>query len=275
MNILKKNKFWIVIGGAIVVMISVYFIFANRYRIENSKQIMAIDNLLAQLNIYERKGSKTINKKWIETEKTKLEKIKEDQLLQIELLKERDHHIEKFFGADQEVDIKDVALWKNRYIRKANLLFNNLAERNILVNEGALPFKEWGGEIPAWDEIVVEQKKFWIAEELINIIQKEDLNISNIEGIKFRQDGFSSGIADSELYDTIPFTVKISIDIENILFLINELTKSKICFEIESVNIIGKLGKSRLLELSEKTVPILHDTVVNVIIKAYAVDFKT
>ncbi len=266
----KENKFWVVLGGAIVFMIIIYLLFVNPYRTGYSKKVEEIEGVLAQLEVHKRKGLKIINEKWIEAEKAKLKVIEKEQLKYKELLKERDYHIEKIFGAEDEGEIEDEALWKNTYVQRVNMLLDSLVRSNISASEGALPFKEWGDEIPARDKIAEEQKKFWITEELLNIIQKRKLRINNLESISFGQ-GFSPSNAHPELYDIIPFTIKLTMHTENILFLIDELLKSKICFEVEAFNINGRLDKLR----SSKSGGIPYGTRVNVIINAYTIDFKT
>ncbi len=271
---IRENKFWIVLGGAIIFMIILYLLFVNPYRVGHSKKVDEVEGVLAQLEVYERKGMKIINKEWIEAEKTKLRTIEKEQIKYKESLKERDYHIEKIFGEENEGEIKDEALWKNSYVQRVNLLRDNLVKSNISASGGALPFKEWGNEIPSRDKIAEEQKKFWITEELLNIIQKKELKIRNLESISFRQKDSSPSNTHPELYDVIPFAIKLSMNTENILFLIDELLKSKICFQIESFNINGRLNKLRSSGLAEKSDDVMYGTRVNVIIKAYAIDFK-
>ena len=271
---IRENRFWIVIGGAIGFMIILYLLFVNPYRVGNSKKIEEIEGVLAQLEVYKRKGLKIINEEWIETEKAKLKTIEKDQLKYKELLREKDYHIEKVFGAENGGEIKDEALWKSSYVQRVNLLRDKLMRSNISASGGALPFKEWGNEIPARDKIGEEQKKFWITEELFNILQKKELKISKLEYISFRQEDVSPGNTNPELYDIIPFTIKLSMDTESILFLIDELLKSKISFQIETFNINGRLNKLRSSGSLEKPDDIPYGNMVNVIINAYAIDFK-
>ena len=107
-------------------------------------------------------------------------------------------------------------------------------------------------EIPTWEEIDQEQKKFWITEELINILLKKELQANYLESINFEKEEEVSPNAHSELYDIIPFTLKVSMDVESLLFLINEISKSKICFEIKTINISGELYRLRSPERTEK-----------------------
>lgn len=277
MNIsdVSKNKFRLAIGGIIVLMMVLYFFFVYPYRTKSFKNIKGIEDALARLEIYKRKGLKIINEEWIEAEKVKLKTLEEEQLKYIELFKERNRHIEKIFSTANEGEIKDKALWKDHYIKRVNFVLGKLARSNIKVHSDALPFKEWGDEIPAWDIIGVEQKRFWIIEELLNILQKKQLKIRNLESISFAQGDFLPDNTQTEGYDIIPCTIKLDMHTENVLFLIDELTKSKIIFEVDYVNMSGRLNRLRLSGLPEEPKDFQSNTLVNVIIRVHIIDFKT
>ena len=78
MNIsdIKKNKFWIAIVGVMISVIVFYLFIVNPFRLKNIKKTETIENILARLERYERKGVKLRNAKWIKTEDDKLEAIK-------------------------------------------------------------------------------------------------------------------------------------------------------------------------------------------------------
>ena len=73
-------------------------------------------------------------------------------------------------------------------------------------------------KFPAWEEIVPEQKRFWITEELVNIILKKALKVDYLESINFETENAVSTNAYTELYDIIPFTIKIGMNVEGLLF---------------------------------------------------------
>ncbi len=254
----KKNKFWFIIGGAIVLMVVFYYFFTNSYRSDASKKEAGMERALSRLEVYKRKGVKIINAKWKPAEEVKLVKVKEKKLSKYKELSERDIHIEKIFSTGQGEEIEDVAIWKNMYTQRVNLLNDTLAKSNVPASEGALPFRDWGDGIPTWDEIVKEQKRYWIVEELLKIILKENLEIKSLGIVNFRQEGFYQNNASSEFYEFVPFTINVSMDIKRILFLLDALLQSKFPLEIEAVNINKK-----------------SDNAVDVVIDAFVIDFKT
>jgi hypothetical protein len=277
---IKKNKFWLSIGGVMISVIALYLFVVNPFRLKNIKRAETIENVLARLERYERKGAKLCNAKWIKAEEDKLVTIKEARREYEVFYKERDRHLEKVFTSVNGEEIKDEALWQNRYIKEANGLLDKIRNHNVALSENTLPFKEWKAAIPTWEDIVPEQKRFWIAEELINIILKKEMKVSYLEGINFGKEKAPHANVHVELFDIIPFSIKVRMNVEGLLFLINEFLKSKICFEIETINVSGELNRLRSPKGTEKSYQTVHinniqsPSMVDVVIEAYVVDFK-
>ncbi|MCP4252080.1 MAG: hypothetical protein GY775_01510 [Candidatus Scalindua sp.] len=280
---IKKNRFWVSIGGGVFFVIVIYFCVVSPFRLSNSEKMESLERLLARLERYEKKGHKIRNEKWIKAEEKKLETIKKVQQEYEFFYKERDRNLEKFFESGNGEEIKDEALWENRYIQGMNGLLGKIKKREIPLGKNALSLKQWKMEIPTWEEIVPEQKRFWITEELVKIILKDKLKVDYLEGISFERESVVSTNASTELYDIIPFTMKVSMDIESLLFLMNEILKSKLSFEIETVNIGGELNRLRMSKgagestrfgQSVKKRSPRSPSIVDVVIDAYALDFK-
>jgi len=277
---IKKNKFWISIGGVMISVIIFYLFVVNPFRLKNIKKAETIENVLARLESYERQGAKLHNANWIKAEEDKLEAVREARWEYEVFYKERDSHLEKAFASENGEEIKDEALWKNRYIQEVNELLGKIRNHNVALSENALPFKEWKVEIPTWEDIAPEQKRFWIIEELINIILKKELGIGYLESINFEKEKSPRVSAHAELFGIIPFSVKAGMNVGGLFFLINEFLKSKICFEIETINVSGELNRLRSSKgadkphLSIQIYNIQSPSMVDVVIEAYVVDFK-
>jgi hypothetical protein len=285
MNIsgIKKNKFWISIGIGMIFVIAFHFCVVSPFRSGKTEKMESLERLLTRLEINVKKGHKICNEKWIKAEEAKLEAIKKVQLEYELFYKEQDSHLEKIFASVNGEEIKDEALWENRYIQGINVLRDEIRKRGIPLGKNALPFKHWKAEIPAWKEIVPEQKRFWVTEELVNIILNEELKVEYLEGINFKMENAVSTNAYTELYDIIPFTIKVSMNVESLLFLINELLKSRLSFEIKTINIGGELSRFRVPEEVGKSFRsgqpvqkrrIRSPSIVDVVIDAYVLDFK-
>jgi hypothetical protein len=239
----------------------------------------SLERLLTRLERFEKKGYKIRNEKWIRAEEAKLEAITEIQHEFKLFYKEQDSHLEKIFASVSGGEVKDEALWENRYIQGVNVLMNKINKREIPLGKNALPFKQWNAEIPTWEEIIPEQKKFWITEELVNIILKEGLKVDYLEGINFEMENAVSTNANTELYDIIPFTIQVSMNVESLLFLMNELLKSKLSFGIKTINIGGELNRFRVEKSfqfgrSVRKKRFQSPSIVDVVIDAYILDFK-
>jgi len=271
------------LGGGLVFVIVFYFCVVSPFRSRNSEKMESMERLLTRLERYEKKGHKICNEKWIKTEEEKLEVIKRVQQEYKVFYKERDRHLEKMFESVNGEGIKDEALWENRYIQRKNVLLEKIENREISLGKNALPFKQWKVKIPTWEEIVPEQKRFWVTEELVRIILMDELKVDYLEGINFEMEDAVSVNANTELYDIIPFTIKVSMNVESLLFLLNELLKSKLSFEIKTINIGGELNRLRVtkgagessgFEQSAQRRRSRSPSIVDVVIDAYALDFK-
>ena len=280
---IKKNRFWISLGGGLAFVIAFYFCIAGPFRSRNIEKMESMERLLTRLERYEKKGHKICNEKWIKAEEEQLESIKRVQQEYELFYKERDRHLEKMFESVNGEGIKDEALWENRYIQRKNILLEKIENREISLGKNALPFKQWKVKIPTWEEIVPEQKRFWVTEELVRIILKDELKVDYLEGINFEMEDAVSVNANTELYDIIPFTIKVSMNVESLLFLLNELLKSKLSFEIQTINIGGELNRLRVtkgagessgFEQSAQRRRPRPPSIVDVVIDAYALDFK-
>ena len=280
---IKKNRFLLSLGGGLVFVIVFYFCVVSPFRSRNSEKMESMERLLTRLERYEKKGHKICNEKWIKTEEEKLEVIKRVQQEYKVFYKERDRHLEKMFESVNGEGIKDEALWENRYIQRKNVLLEKIENREISLGKNALPFKQWKVKIPTWEEIVPEQKRFWVTEELVRIILMDELKVDYLEGINFEMEDAVSVNANTELYDIIPFTIKVSMNVESLLFLLNELLKSKLSFEIQTINIGGELNRLRVtkgagessgFEQSAQKRRSRSPSIVDVVIDAYALDFK-
>ncbi|MCP4266845.1 MAG: hypothetical protein GY777_14955 [Candidatus Brocadiaceae bacterium] len=284
MNIedIKNNKLWFFVVGGVIFVIAFYFSIVIPFRSRNIEKMKVLKNVLSQLERYKTRGINIHNEKWIKEEKSKLEAISSAQTEYKLFYKKRTDHLEKIFDTVYGEEIKDEALWENRYIQEVNVLLGKIKKRHISLSENALPFKRWKLEIPTWEEIDQEQKRFWVTEELINILLKEELHAGSLDSINFEKEEVSTS-SHPESYDVIPFTLKASMDVESLLFLINNILKSKICFEIKTISISGELYRLQPQERTEKRYKLdrsgqkketQSSSTVDVVVKADVLDFK-
>ncbi len=106
------------------------------------------------------------------------------------------------------------------------------------------------------------------------------MSVRYLESINFGKEKALHANAHAELFDIIPFSIKVRMNVEGLLFLIDEFLKSKICFEIETINVSGELNRLRSPKGAEKSYQPVHinniqsPSMVDVAIEAYVVDFK-
>lgn len=179
------------------------------------------------------------------------------------------------------VSIEDEALWKNEYVKRVSELLTKLEETNIEVDEGALPFHDWGAAIPARDAIAPVQKKFRILEAFINVVLK-DTGVTRLEKITFRESSFTYDPSAAKLYTVIPVTIRIELQADHIKSLLCEILRSDIPCVVEGVNILsaGKYYDLRSSMADEDSLPEnignrSPNPVIDVTLDVYVIDYQT
>lgn len=274
--------YWICIGVIFLIILSLLLIFIYPLSSRYTKAHKDLEDLSAALERYTIKKD-LYNEKWITSKKQEGDLYNEEIEKCKSFLKGKDDQLEAIFLTENIekglTEIKDAALWKNEYLRKISTLLTQLNTNNITLSDGALPFSEWGLDIPAWDTILPAQKRFWILEALVNIITK-DTGIIKLEKIVFRNTSNSYNISLSHLYTAIPITFKAELQANYITVLLYEILKSDILFVIEGITILST-DKIYSIEPLEKNGFMkghnnyLSNPIIDITIDAYVIDYKT
>lgn len=274
--------YWICIGIIFLIIISLLLIFIYPLSNQYAKTHKDLEDLSAALERYTLKKD-LYNEKWIASKKQEGDLCNKEIEKCKSFLKGKDDQLETIFLTEDIkkslIEIKDEALWKNEYFRKISILLTRLKANNIALSDGALPFSEWGLNIPTWDTILPAQKRFWILEALVNIIAK-DIGIIKLEKVVFRDSSSSYNTSLSHLYTAIPITLRAEIQANHITVLLYELLKSDILFVIEGITILST-DKTYSTEPLEKNVftkennNYLSNPIIDITIDAYVIDYKT
>ncbi|MCF6153819.1 MAG: hypothetical protein E3K36_00900 [Candidatus Brocadia sp.] len=276
--------FWISIGIAFFILLILLFVLifplSNQHvRVykDNEDLSMALEKYAIKKDLY--------NDAWIESAK------QESEIYNIEIercrsfLKKRDDRLEAIFSREGHekglIKIEDEALWKNEYIKRVSLLLTKLETNNIAVCEGALPFQNWGPDIPTWDTILPAQKRFWILDAIINVALN-DTGVTKLEKITFRESSPTYDPSFGRFYTIIPITLKVELQADRIQFFLHDILKSDISFVIEGITILStdKVSNPDALmgnedALSKKgTNNHISNPIVDVTIDAYVIDYK-
>lgn len=200
-------------------------------------------------------------------------------------LKGTDDYLESVFmiqGQEERlVKVEDEALWKNEYGKRISAILAKLEENHIAVSNGALPFQNWGTEIPTWDNILSAQKRFWIIETIVNIALHNQ-GITKIEKIAFKEACCSYDPVYTNIYTTIPVTMKFELPADRIQFLLHDILQASVPFIVEGVAIssTGKiLHRDSSAEMKNAVNADANNLEPNLIaeitIDAYVLDYKT
>src|SRR3990170_3543106 len=275
--------FWISIGAVFLIMLILLFVFIFPLSNKYAKTYKDLDDLTIPLENYALKVKNIYNDKWITSKKLEADLYEKEIEKCKSFLKEKDNRLESVFRIEDSekglIKIEDEALWKNEYVRKVSELLTKLKASNIALGEGALPFHDWGSDIPTWDTILPVQKKFWILEALTNIALS-NAGITKVEKITFRESSFIYDPSFAQHYTVIPLTIKVELQADRIKFLLHEILKSDIPFVIEGINILStdKIFSSSSLMENEDSLPKDIDNrfpnpIIDVILEVHVIDY--
>src|SRR3989339_1399566 len=267
--------FWISIGTIFLIQLILYFVFIFPLSNQYAKTYKDIDDLTTPLENYALKVKNIYNDKWITAKKLEAD-LYEQELEQCKaFLKEKDNRLEAVFLIEDSekglIRIEDEALWKNEYVKRVSGLLTKLKAHNIALGEGALPFHNWGSDIPTWAAISPVQKKFWILEALVNVALN-NAGITKLEKIAFRESSFTYDPSLVKLYTVIPITIQVELQADRIKFLLHEILKSDIPFVIEGINIMSTdktFSSSSLIKNDDS----MSNPIINVTLDIYIIDY--
>ena len=267
--------FWISIGAVFLIMLILLFVFIFPLSNKYAKTYKDLDDLTIPLENYALKVKNIYNDKWITSKKLETDLYEKELEKCKSFLKEKDNSLETVFVIDGptkgQVRIEDEALWKNEYVKRVSGLLTKLKANNITLGEGALPFHNWGSDIPTWDAISPVQKKFWILEALVNVALN-NAGITKLEKIAFRESSFTYNPSLVKLYTVIPITIQVELQADRIKFLLHEILKSDIPFVIEGINIMSTdktFSSSSLIKNDDS----MSNPIINVTLDIYIIDY--
>ena len=277
--------FWISISTIFLILLILFFVFIFPLSNQYDKTYKSLGDLTVPLENYALRVKNIYNDKWITAKKLEADLYEKELEKCKSFLKEKDNSLEAVFLIKDPikglVKIEDEALWKNEYVKRVSELLTKLKAKNITLGEGALPFYNWGSDIPRWDAISPVQKNFWILEAFINIVLN-NTGITKLEKITFRDSSFTYDHSLAKLYTVIPIIIKVELQADRIKFLLHEILKSDIPFVIEGINILStdKTFSSSSSTENEDSLPKdidnhLPNPIINVTLDVYVIYYKS
>ena len=277
--------FWISIGTIFLIQLILYFVFIFPLSNQYAKTYKDIDDLTTPLENYALRVKNIYNDEWITSKKLEADLYEKELEKCKSFLKEKDNRLESVFLIEDSekglIKIEDEALWKNEYVKRVSELLTKLKASNIALGEGALPFHDWGSDIPTWDTILPVQKKFWILEALTSMALS-NAGITKVEKITFRESSFIYDPSFAQHYTVIPLAIKVELQADHIKLLLHEILKSDIPFVVEGFNILSTDKTFNSNSLMENVNILANDTdnrfqnpIIDVTLEVHVIDYKT
>ncbi len=268
-KVLAKYNFsveLIISSMCIIISIVFFFLFLQPLKSQNITLENDLNNKVEALNRLHRKGKNIYNEKWIKAKEEDINYFNDELSASKEFLKERDIMIERVFVDINDLEVKDEALWKRHYRERSNYLQELLASNDVSINEKNFNLKTWDLRLPTTDEISAEQKRFWIQNEVVNIIIKNNHAISEFYYLNFKDKPLVENKSTAKLFSAIPISLKLEIENTMVLYVISDILGSDLNFFIESVKLEQNEDENR--RLVENTKPYI------LTLEAYVMDFN-
>lgn len=277
-------NFWLAISIVFCALLTLLFVCISPLSKQYTKTCKNLEDLSSTLERYTAKKD-LYNESWITSKKQEAEFYDSEVEKCKSFLKGKDDYLESVFmiqdAEERWVKVEDEALWKNEYGKRISAILAKLETNLIAVNNGALPFQNWGAEIPTWDNILSAQKRFWIMETIVNIVLNNH-GITKLEKIAFKELSCSYDPAFAHIYSAIPVTMKFELPADHIQYLLHDILQASIPFVVEGVTIssTGKvLNRGSSTEMNNVLNAGTNNHVLNPIaeitIDAYVIDYKT
>ena len=268
-NIFAKYNFsveLVISSICIVFSIVLFFLFFQTLKSKNMVLKDDLSSKISTLNRLQRKGRGVYNEKWIQAKEEDIKYCKSELSACKEILMDRDRKLEKVFVDVNDIEVTDEALWKRHYRERCNYIRDLLDINDVNVNEKSFNLKTWDFELPTIEEIATEQKRFWIQNEIVNIIIKNKYAINEFYYLNFKDKPLVENKSTSKLFNAIPIKLQLKIENTRILYLISDILGSDLNIFIESVKV--EMNKNVNNHLAENTEPYI------VTLDAYVMDFN-
>ena len=224
-----------------------------------------LERKVTQLDKFYKKGRNIHNAKSIKAKEQEIEFVENEIKAISEIFINKDKFLEKVFVDTNDVQIVDEALWKKIYLKKRAEIEELLEINGIVSDMKKLSFRTWRGKLPVREEIDIQQKRFCIQKEIIDIVIASQ-SINQLRRLRFNDKPVSPISLANPNYNAIPFSLEFDIEHTSLFNFIRLFLNSKLIFGIETI----KINFSKEIKQSSSSENFIFD---NVKINAYTVDF--
>lgn len=257
---------FVISGILVLTSVAIYFALIAPIKSKNEELQNSLKIKAEKLEQYRNKGKRIFNEKTISYKEQEIKLLTNELNECKDILSNKDKMIEKVFTYTNGEEIRDEALWKGYYIKKCNNLITLLNQSKFNTDSREIDFKIWEQKLPSLNEITIEQKRFWIQDEIIKIIRKNRAYITKFHSIKFNDKPQFTNKSLQNLFEPIPFAFELDMDQSKILYLISDILNSELNCVIETVDF-----KSN--EMANYKPGNLINTIYRITINAYVIDF--
>jgi len=175
MEQVKKHIFWIVMGVLLLAAIAASHFITGPVRAENERQLSELKRRIGHLERYA-SPDRCKNKRWIKHAKDHQALIRDEEKDVEGYLLESAEEFPPLFSEDRNDpdarELRDPALWKDRYKEELAFLEQKLGKAQVLLGSRHFHTRlpEWGDRVPKLSEMVEANREYWIIEDVCKIV---------------------------------------------------------------------------------------------------------
>jgi len=269
MGFLSKFGFWIGMAVAYVVAVSLHFVLVKPLADKNNKQKRSLNTHMEELTKTANQGEKLPNQSFVDAALKKAALIDKQRELCDAFLASQSTWTAKMLpraGSEDPIPLTEGVEWRMRYADMGDEITKAVTEK-LRAPTGAVRFEQWGLVVPTPEQILPEQKRFWLKKEIVDILLSPSVKIVKLAILRVKvPDGGAQGPDIVEGISTgWPFELRVHMEFKELPSLLRELAQSAdFTFVVSSVSVSRGGGKTA--ESSD-------DALVTVEVKGYVIEF--
>lgn len=234
MSFVMRNKFWIGVGLAVVILLVLHLVLVVPRRGEIVKNIEELDDSQGTLETIKNKGKRVATEPKIEGCKKTGEVLETQYTRVVEFFHDRRKEVADYWSEVLAPDGRvQPAMFKEMYKDETAALEKKMKRMDIEVTEGAFEWVDFGERVPSRSECLPVMMDFRILEHIAGLIMEakdedDTKAVTQIDSIK---------LGDKEAQDIVlisrdvafysrPLTIEANVLYSKILFLIDKLHQS-------------------------------------------------
>lgn len=237
MNFILKNKFWLGMVFAVLVVAVLHMIMVVPKHKAVEKDMATLEEYLDTLDGLKGQGSRIATRDKIRKCGDAVEKLEEQYSTVVNFFKDsRGEKIEYFPGVKDSRNKLQPAVFKDTYYRETEDLEKELEKRDVTLAENVFPWVDFGENVPTSEECDPVMRDFRILEHVSGLLA-ESKAVTFLEGVNLGSGETIVLKVQEEVFYARLLEIRANVLYSRLLFLIAKLHGSPLTILVETVSI--------------------------------------